>query len=50
MNELVMELLNEIERLRQENDRLTALNRHYLNHFYDGEVLKMLEDFNYIKD
>jgi hypothetical protein len=49
-NELVLELLNEIERLQKENDRLAALNRHYLFYFYNGDVLKFQADFNYIKD
>ena len=48
-NELVLELLAEIERLQTELDRVTALNRHYLNFFYNGEVLKFQADFNYIQ-
>jgi hypothetical protein len=49
-NELVLELLAEIERLQKELDRVTALNRHYLFHFFNGDVLKAAETFHYIKD
>lgn len=49
MNELILELLAEIEKLKQENDRLTALNRHYFFKFYNGDITKMQADFKYIE-
>jgi hypothetical protein len=48
-NELTLELLAEIERLQQELDRVTALNRHYLHFFYQGDVMKFQADFEYIR-
>jgi hypothetical protein len=48
-NELVLELLVEIERLQKELDRVTALNRHYLHFFYQGDVMKFQADFEYIR-
>ncbi|WHY76098.1 hypothetical protein QNH20_18475 [Neobacillus sp. WH10] len=39
-----------IQELVEENDRLTALNRHYFFKFYDGSIDKMMKDNGYLLD
>lgn len=46
---MVMALINKVYAMEEETDRLTAVNRHYLFHFFNGDVMKMQETFNYIK-
>ncbi len=46
---LVDELIEEIVSLNDELDRATAANRHYLFHFFNGSVEKMVETFKYMK-
>lgn len=54
LSERILELQVELDLLQQKYihdiDHLTALNRHYLHHFYDGDVLKMLADFEYVRE
>ena len=47
---MVMALINKVYALEEQTDRLTSLNRHYLHHYFNGDVMKMQETFNYIKD
>ena len=48
--EQITEMQQTIKELLEENDRLTVLNRHYLFKFFDGDVLKMQEDFSYLAE
>lgn len=47
---IIFDLIDTVRLLESQTDRLCALNRHYLNHFYGGSVLKMQEDFKYINE
>ncbi|WP_394139612.1 hypothetical protein [Cytobacillus oceanisediminis] len=46
---LITELIAEIRRQDAELDKLTALNRHYLHHFFNGDFNKMEATFKYLK-
>ena len=46
---LVFGLINKIREMDEEMDKLTALNRHYLFFFYEGNITKMMEDFKYLE-
>jgi hypothetical protein len=43
---MVFWLIDHVKELREQNDRLTVLNRHYYQHFYNGNIDKMVEDFS----
>jgi hypothetical protein len=45
---IIFTLIEEVRQLSEANQKLTMLNRHYLHFFYNGEVNKMLADFNYL--
>jgi hypothetical protein len=45
---IIFTLIEEVRQLSAANNKLTSLNRHYLHHFYNGEVNKMLADFKYL--
>jgi hypothetical protein len=45
---MIYSLIEQVRELRQQNDKLTILNRHYYNHFYNGNIDKMVEDFKYL--
>ena len=47
---MVIGLIAKVREMDELTNRLTALNRHYLHHFYKGDVMKMQADFNYIND
>ncbi|MFE8704104.1 hypothetical protein ACFYKX_26405 [Cytobacillus sp. FJAT-54145] len=47
---MVLGLIAKVREMDELTDRLTALNRHYLFHFYKGDVMKMQADFSYIND
>lgn len=48
--EAISELFTEIHRLKEENSKLTELNRHYFHHFFDGKIDKMKETFKYLME
>jgi hypothetical protein len=45
---MIYSLIEQVRELREQNDKLTILNRHYYNHFYNGNIDKMVEDFKYL--
>jgi hypothetical protein len=45
---LIFELIEEIRKQDREIDKLTALNRHYFFHFYNGDFDKFEKDFSYL--
>lgn len=45
---MIYSLVEQVRQLREENDKLCFLNRHYYNKFYNGDVLKMEADFKYL--
>jgi hypothetical protein len=45
---MIYSLIKQVRELREQNDKLTILNRHYYNHFYNGNIDKMAEDFKYL--
>jgi hypothetical protein len=47
---LIYSLITQVRQLREENDRLTLLNRHYYHTFYPGNIEKMEQDFKYLFD
>jgi hypothetical protein len=47
---LIYSLIEQVRQLREENDKLTLLNRHYYQHFYNGNIDKMVQDFRYLMD
>jgi hypothetical protein len=47
---LIYSLIEQIYQLREQNDRLTVLNRHYYHTFYNGNIDKMVQDFKYLMD
>jgi hypothetical protein len=48
--QMVFYLLNKAKKLEWENDKLTALNRHYLFTFFDGDVSRMAKAFEYLQN
>jgi hypothetical protein len=48
--DMIYSLFEQIHQLREQNDRLTVLNRHYYHHFYNGNIDKMVQDFKYLMD
>jgi hypothetical protein len=47
---LIYSLIEQIRQLREQNDRLTVLNRHYYHTFYNGNIDKMIADFKYLME
>jgi hypothetical protein len=47
---MIYSLIEQVRQLRAENDKLTLLNRHYYNHFYNGNIDKMVQDFKYLME
>jgi hypothetical protein len=47
---MIYSLIEQVRQLREENDKLTVLNRHYYNKFYNGDIDKMVQDFRYLMD
>lgn len=47
---MIYSLIEQVRQLREQNDKLTILNRHYYNHFYNGNLDKMIEDFKYLME
>lgn len=47
---MLLGLIEYVKRLSKENEKLTALNRHYLHHFYGGSVEKFRKDFGYLME
>ncbi|MBT2727868.1 hypothetical protein J7E63_13055 [Bacillus sp. ISL-75] len=47
---MIFSLIEQVRELREQNDKLTVLNRHYYNHFYNGNIGKMVEDFKYLME
>jgi regulator of replication initiation timing len=45
---MIYSLIEQNRQLRTENDKLTVLNRHYYHHFYNGNIDKMIADFQYL--
>lgn len=47
---MIYSLIEQVRQLREQNDKLTVLNRHYYNKFYNGDIDKMVQDFKYLMD
>jgi hypothetical protein len=47
---MIFSLIEMNRQLREENDKLTALNRHYYHTFYNGNIDKMVQDFKYLME
>lgn len=47
---MIFSLIEQVRELREQNDKLTVLNRHYYNTFYNGNIDKMVEDFKYLME
>lgn len=46
---LINELIDEVRRQDAEIDKLVAVNRHYLHHFFNGDFDRMDATFKYLK-
>ncbi|MDF2854255.1 MAG: hypothetical protein K0Q87_106 [Neobacillus sp.] len=47
---MIFSVIRYAQQLQEENDKLTVLNRHYYNKFYNGDIDKMVQDFKYLMD
>jgi hypothetical protein len=45
---IIFSLITQVRQLREENEKLATLNRHYYQHFYNGNIDKMIQDFKYL--
>lgn len=46
--DMIFYLIDKVNRLQAESDKLTALNRHYFFKFYDGIMEKATKDNSYL--
>ena len=46
--DMIFTLIEQVRKLRAENEKLAGLNRHYFFKFYDGSIEKMMKDNAYL--